>query len=301
MRATSRCCRTPIDTNNTNLSPLAAAAVWLVARPQNAVLALGLLLVLSGPAPTGSVVLVLLTLAQGTRLALLQAGSAVAVVTLVSLLVGSPMAPIVLTVAGVWVPSILLASLLLATRSLTLVMQVSAILMIAGLTGFMVVVSDPAAFWEPVLVWIDTQVQGGTAQHRDVFTPENLLLMMAAAFWLFAIAALCLGNAWYAKLPERSAQFGRFRDLNFGRVIAAATLVFTVVAQLSGWSWAWIVGSFLFSVFAVQGVSLAHWLKAAGMLPAIVVIAAYVLTLVPYVAGIDWICRRLDRIQESLG
>lgn len=215
------------------------------------------------------------------------------------------MAPIILTVTGVWVPSILLATILLATRSLTLVMQLSVIIMVLGLIGFMTVVSNPAVFWEPILVWIDTQVQGGTAQHSAVFTPNNLLLMMAVAFWIFAIAALCLGNAWYAMLPERSAEFGRFRDLNFGRVIAAATLVFTVVAQLSDWSWAWIIGSFLFSIFAVQGVAIAHWLKAAGMLPAIAVGAAYVLTLVPYVLALigfvdAWIGLR-GRLDKSKG
>lgn len=228
-----------------------------------------------------------------------------AVVTLVSLFVGSPMAPIILTVTGVWVPSILLATMLLATRSLTLVMQLSAIIMILGLTGFMIVVNDPAAFWEPILVWIDTQVQGGTAQHAEVFTPDNLLLMMTVAFWLFAIAALCLGNAWYAKLPEKSAEFGRFRDLSFGRVIAAATLVLTMVAQFSDWSWAWIVGSFLFSIFAVQGVAIAHWLKVAGMLPAIGLVAAYALSLVPYVLAVigfvdAWIGFR-SRLDKSKG
>lgn len=241
------------------------------------------MLVLSGPAPTGSVVLVLLTLAQGTRLALLQAGAAVAVVALVSLFVGSPMAPIVLTTTGVWVPSILLATMLLATRSLTLVMQMSVIISVLAMAGFMIVVSDPAAFWEPIVVWMNALLAGGAEQYAEVFTPDNLLLLMTVAFWMFATVALCLGNAWYSMLPEKSAEFGRFRDLNFGRVVAAATLVLTVVAQLSDWTWAWTVGSFMFAAFTFQGLAILHWLKAAGHLPTAALVAAYVLLLVPLV------------------
>ena len=52
-----------------------ALATWLVARPQNAVLGLAATLLLPAPQLTSGVILVLLLLAQGTRLALIEAAA----------------------------------------------------------------------------------------------------------------------------------------------------------------------------------------------------------------------------------
>lgn len=247
----------------------------------NAVLGLAVLLVIGGASPAGSVILVLLTLAQGSRLSLFEAGAAVAVVTLVSLIAGLPTNWILLSVGGVWIPTWLLATNLLATRSLTLAMQVAVIVAIAGMTGFMIAVSDPAAFWQPYLDWI-TEVSEleGMEQYVEVLTPNIILWMMVLSLWFLSIIPVCLGNAWYASLPWETGNMGRFRELNYGRVIASTTLLLSVVGPLTGWLWALNVASFLFVAFVVQGLAVMHWLRAKENWPILVLVTVYVLTLV---------------------
>ena len=64
-------------------------AAWLVASPKNAVLALGASMLLPLLQPLSSIVLVLLVLAQGPRMSLVQAALAGGMRRLVSLLSGS--------------------------------------------------------------------------------------------------------------------------------------------------------------------------------------------------------------------
>ena len=94
-----------------------ALAAWLVARPQNAVLGLAVTLLLPAPQLTSGVVMVLLVLAQGTRLAVIEAAVAGAMLMTVSLLFGLSVASIVTLMAGTWLPVLLLALLLVNTRS----------------------------------------------------------------------------------------------------------------------------------------------------------------------------------------
>jgi hypothetical protein len=66
-----------------------ALAAWLVARPQNAVLGLAVTLLLPAPQLTSGVIMVLLVLAQGTRLAVIEASVAAAALLAVSLILGA--------------------------------------------------------------------------------------------------------------------------------------------------------------------------------------------------------------------
>ena len=104
-----------------------ALAAWLVARPQNAVVGLAatLLIPYVPPQLTSGVALSLLVVAQGVRLAVIEALVAAALLVAATLVFGLPVASIVALMAGAWVPVLMLAVLLLMTRSLALTLQVS--------------------------------------------------------------------------------------------------------------------------------------------------------------------------------
>ena len=85
---------------------------------------------------------------------------------------------------------------------------------------------------------------------------------------------LLLGYALYQQ-ARGGGDYGRFRDLNLGRVIAGVMAVASVVAFLAGLTWLQSVAFVLFAVFSVQGIAIVHWLHAEGMVPVFVVVLLY--------------------------
>ena len=96
-----------------------AFAAWLLAKPQNAVLGLAVTLLIPWVPPqlTSGVILALLVVAQGPRMAVIEALVAAALMIMVSLLFGVPVASIVVLATVAWVPVLLLAVLLVTTWS----------------------------------------------------------------------------------------------------------------------------------------------------------------------------------------
>ena len=80
----------------------------------------------------------------------------------------------------------------------------------------------------------------------------------AVASWTVYAGGLVLGYLLYGHIPGETRDFGRFRDLNFGRVIAFL----------------------MFAVFWFQGLAIVHWLKGEGFLPVFALVAVYALLLV---------------------
>ncbi len=255
-----------------------ALASWLVLRPQNAVLGLAVTLLLPAPQLTSGVIMVLLVLAQGTRLAVIEALIAAAVLLTVSLLFGVSIVSMTALIVGTWVPVLLLAMLLLVARSLTLTMQVSVIVTVVALLGFYVVVDDPAAFWQPyVLQMTELARQNNLQLNTELFSAEVMTISAALAFWMLYIIGLLLGYALYRRLPRETGEFGRFRDLNFGRVIALTLALASVLAFLVDVASLQNVAFVLFVMFWVQGLAIVHWLHGQGMLPLAALIAVYAL------------------------
>jgi len=255
-----------------------ALASWLVLRPQNAVLGLAVTLLLPAPQLTSGVIMVLLVLAQGARLAVIEALIAAAVLLTVSLLFGVSIVSMTALIVGTWVPVLLLAMLLLGARSLTLTMQVSVIVTVVALLGFYVVVDDPAAFWQPyVMQMTELARQNNLQLNTELFSAEVMTISAALAFWMLYIIGLLLGYALYRRLPRETGEFGRFRDLNFGRVIALTLALASVLAFLVDVAWLQNVAFVLFVMFWVQGLAIVHWLHGQGMLPLAALIAVYAL------------------------
>ena len=255
-----------------------AIAAWLVAGPQNAVLGLAVTLLLPAPQLTSGVIMVLLVLAQGPRLAIVEAAIAGTVLLTVSLIFGVSITSIAALMAGTWVPVLLLAAVLYKARSLTLVVQVSVIAAVLGMLAFYVIVADPVAFWQPYLTQMTELARQNNLQlNTELFSAEVMTISAVLAFWMLYIAGLLLGYALYKRLPRETGAFGRFRDLNLGRVIAFTLALASVLAFLVDAAWVQNLAFVMFVMFWLQGLALVHWMHGEGILPLAALIAVYAL------------------------
>lgn len=253
-------------------------AAWLVARPQNAVMGLAVTLLLPAPQLTSGVIMVLLVLAHGMRQAVIEALVAAAALLTVSLIFGVSMVSLLALMAGTWVPVLLLAVVLINSRSLTLTMQVTVIVTVMAMTGFFVFVTDPVAFWEPYLTTMaEIARQSGLELNQELLNAEVMTVSAALAFWMLYVAGLLLGYGLYKKLPAETADFGRFRDLNFGRVIAFAMALASLLALVVDGAWLQSIAFVVFAMFWLQGLAMVHWFHAENILPLGALVAVYVL------------------------
>ena len=264
-----------------------SVATWLVARPHNAVLALAGTLLLPVLHLFAGAIIVLLVLQRGPQLAAVVAAVAGLLLTAVAFAVGAPAGQVAFSIALTLVPSILFGLLLQASRSLTLTLQVSAILAAVAMLVFQLAVDDIVAFWHPVMVeWqqlareLGLQMQADFIAQQPVLAAKLLSLAAIVWRWLLYTIYLLLGYRLYQSLPIRTGDFGRFCDLDFGRVIALAMAVTSVISWASGSDLLQNVAVVLFAVFAVQGLAIVHWMHNERQLPIFAVYAVYVLVLV---------------------
>lgn len=261
--------------------PLAA---WLVARPQNAVIALAATLLLPILQIVSGIIMVLLVLRQGVRLAVIEGAVAGALLLLVAMVAGAPVSQVVGAVASTWLPAVLFALALQVSRSLTLTLQLSALLATATVAGFYVVVNDLVVYWQPVLTslqdWSSANQlfeQAQLIEQQPALTANMLTMAFVLASWMLYVVYLLAGYRLYAGTPGETHNYGRFCDLNFGRVMALMVAVLSLLALFIGAAWLQSTAFVLFAVFWLQGLAVVHWMYAAGYLPLIVVIIAYVL------------------------
>lgn len=263
------------------MQPLAA---WLVARPQNAVFGLAATLLLPLLQIFSGIFMVLLVLRQGVRLAAIEGAVAAALLIVVSLVLGSPVLQVASAAGMTWLPAILLAAGLQATRSVKLTMQVLALVAALAVLGFHVFVADLEAFWEPVMAltleWAKTN---GLHEQAAVIAgnPAQMAHALTIAFvwygWLLYSLYLLFGYRYAYATPDESGIFGRFCDLDFGRVIALLLGLVSILGFLTGTAWLQSVAVLLFAVFWLQGLAVVHWMFVDGELPLFVVIMTYVL------------------------
>jgi hypothetical protein len=255
-----------------------ALAAWLVARPQNAVLGLAVTLLLPAPQLTSGVIMVLLVLAQGMRLAVIEASIAAAALLAITLAFGVSLPSIVTLMAGTWLPVLLLALLLVNSRSLALTMQVSVIVAVVAMLGFYVVVEDPVAFWQPYLTTMAEVARNNALElNVELLNAEVMTVSATLAFWMLYATALLLGYGLFGKLPGETGQYGLFRNFSFGRVIASIMALASLLALVVDVALVQNVAFVLFVVFWMQGLAIVHWMYGEGMLPVGAVAAVYVL------------------------
>lgn len=259
-------------------------AAWLVARPWNAVLGLAGSLLLPFAHIVSGIVMALLVFKHGAALAAMQAAIAAALLALISLLVTAPVFPVLTNALATWLPVAVLVALVRSWRSLTLTLQVCAIVALVATLAFYAALGDPTAFWTDALVGFSASLREmGLDRHAQVIAEQHAIIapqmtVLAVLFtWSFYAIVLLLGYALYRTLPEVSDAFGRFRDLNFGRVLALTMALASVVALLTGAVWLEDFAFVAFAVFWLQGLAIVHWLHAHGRLPLFVVLLVYAL------------------------
>ncbi len=257
-------------------------ASWLVARPQNAVLGLAATLLLPFAKVISGAVIVLLVLQQGLRTALLESAAALAVLAVVSLFVNAPLAQLLVNALVTWLPVMLLATVMLRSRSLTLALQLAAIVAIVATLGFFLALGDPTGFWIEVLTRLSAFFAGlGLQEQAELLATQTALLapqmtmVVVSASWSIIVLVLALGYALFGTLPGKSTSFGRFCDLDFGRVLALIMAVTSVAAVFAGAAWLQNIAFVAFVIFWIQGLAMVHWLHVERRMHVVVVIGVY--------------------------
>ncbi len=253
-----------------------AIATWLVARPQNAVLGL-LATLLIGLPFLGGAVIGLLVLRHGLGFAAIAAGLAVGILGVASLVAGNTAYTVIALLVLIWVPAAALAEMLGRTRSLTLVMQVLTIFWVVAMLSFQLFVEDPAAFWQPYLTaGADWFRQNGLALNVELVTAEVMTASVGWSLWFIYTVILLAGYWFYRQLPEESRNFGEFRQLNFGRVIALVLVSVALLAFAIDAIWLQNIMFATFMMFMMQGLAVVHWFYGKGVLPVVALVSVYV-------------------------
>ena len=266
------------------MQPIAA---WLISRPQNAILGLAATYVLFLPLAGifSGAVMVLLVLHHGVRRAMMYALLAAAVLALMALLSGGSAPQMAFAALMSWLPAYVLAALLGNWRSLTLTLQVSVIAASVGLLGFYAVLGDPSVFWsswladEAAMLFREMGLheQAAALVENQAAIAQQMTVLFVFTIWSLYAFGLLLGYALYSASLEQKSDFGRFCDLNFGRVLALIMAVASVAAVLSGAVWLRNFAFLVFVVFWIQGLAILHWLHAERRLPAVLLVVVYAL------------------------
>jgi hypothetical protein len=262
-----------------------AIAAWLVARPERAVFVLIATFLLPITQILGSAVLVLLVLSRGLGRAALVAAFGCAGILVLTLISKVPVSTLFQVVLTIWLPGMALALLLQRMRSLTLLLQTTVLVATLVIAGMYIVLGDPAVYWLDMLekfaaVWREAGLQ----QESEIFVQlQPYAPQMTGIFvsigWLLHVVAFLAGYVGYLSLPGQSVSFGRFSDLNFGRVLALVLAAASIVAMLGAAIWLQNFAFVLFVIFWLQGLAMLHWLHGNGRLPAVVLAVIYVCTL----------------------
>ncbi len=259
-------------------------AAWLVARPERAIF----VLIATFPLPftqiLGSTILVLLVLSRGISRAAQAAGIAFVAILAMTLITTVSTQTLIQVALTVWLPGILLATLLQRTRSLTLSLQITALVALLVVVGLYVVAGDSSADWQEVFKEFASLLRANGKQPEADFFIQLLPYasymrgFVVSIGWLMLVVAFLAGYAAFLSLPGKPEGFGRFSELNFGRVLALVLALLSIAAMFSASNWLQNIALPLFAIFWLQGLAVLHWLRARDQIPGILLAAVYVLT-----------------------
>ena len=267
------------------MQPIAA---WLVARPLNSGIGLAVSLMLVPVMPLflliSGVVMAHIVLTSGMRLAVIEGFGAAMALALVALLLGVPVSAAIANAVIAWAPVVVLAGVARNLRSLTLTLQVSVIVSVIVIVAFFVTLGDPTQYWndvisESIALFREagaTEYADWLTQSRSVIVPQMTMLFVFVGWSMYTFVFL-MGYALFQCLPGKAALYGRFCDLNYGRVLAGIMAVTSVLAVLIGSAWLQNVAFLILVTFWLQGLAILHWLHAEKKVPVLVLIAIYVL------------------------
>jgi hypothetical protein len=226
--------------------------------------------------------MVAIVLAQGPQNALLKSGAALALLAVLFAVVGNSLPQLAVNALIAWLPAALLALLLRRSRSLTLTLQVSVIVAVLVTAGFHIVLGDPVDFWSEQLTRLAaTFTELGLNEQASLLSDQSAVLapQMTMLFvlisWSLSVLVLVLGYALYQGLPDAKGRFGRFCDINMGRVLAFVMAVASLLALVSSAAWLQNLAFVMFAIFWIQGIAILHWLQTDGPLPMLALVVVY--------------------------
>ncbi|MEL6198660.1 MAG: hypothetical protein AAF545_14500 [Pseudomonadota bacterium] len=180
-----------------------------------------------------------------------------------------PLALIYIASAGVSMAlAVVLATVLGRSGSLTLSLQAALLAAVALLALTYAVVDDVAGqSLATVQGFKRLALEAGTPTSQ--FTDEDATLLSqflagsAAAWTFYGLAVSVLGGyaAWDQGVDKGRARFGRFRDLNMGRALAATLVGLAVLGTFTVWLPVVNMALLLLLAFGLHGCALAHWLR----------------------------------------
>ncbi len=226
----------------------------------------------------------LLVLSRGIARAAPVAGIAFVAVLVMTLVTDVPVQTLIQIALMIWLPGILLALLLQRTSSLTLSLQITVLVALLVVVGLYVVAGDSSANWQEVFKEFARLLRdNGKQQEADLFIQllpyaQYMRGFVVSIGWLLHVAAFLAGYAAYMSLPGKPGGYGRFSELNFGRVLALVLALTSIAAMVSASVWLQNTALLLFAIFWLQGLAVLHWLRARGQFPSILLAAVYVLT-----------------------
>lgn len=263
-----------------------SVAAWLLARPLNAVFALAFTMLMPGLATVSGAILFFLVVQLDLKKALVPLALAGLLLVIIATLSGSLPVQVIIATASFWLPIAVLATVMRSTRSLTLTLQLSVIMILVGTGAFFAFMSDPVVFWQemiasnPVMQTLQLSEWKAALGVSEEQFAGVMTTMFAIGFWFGVVIVVMLGYRLYQAQPGKTAEFGRFCDLNFGRVIALLLAITSIAGFAFGVIWIESIAFVVFAVFWLQGLAMVHWLHSSGFVPVFVVLAAYVLTIV---------------------
>lgn len=188
-----------------------------------------------------------------------------------------------------WMPVGLLAWVLRVTVSLARAMQAAAALGALAVSGFYLVLGDPAAWW---LNWLDRigQTLDQTAPTAGSVTESSLLQVLetwapiipgilVGGFVISVLGALLLGRWWQALLFNPGGFRQEFHELRLGRPMALVTVAVFAVVLIAGMPLAANLALVLGMIYLLQGIAVAHGVVAKSGLSTFWLVGFYVLLL----------------------
>ncbi len=252
-------------------------AQWLAGNPVGAVLVTGLLgllplLGLGIAAFLPGAVPALVVLVRGERQGTIVALGASLIFAAVILLFGRPVWMGLVYSAWVLGPPLLLAVLLVRTASMSLCLQVTALVGTVLLVVLHGSFGDPQQFWAPFVRDLAQQMK--TQGLPMDLEKDGLADTLARTLWgwiavltmTLAMSSLFLAR-WWQSLPEAAGAFGvEFRQIRLGRVLGIAAALVIGASLFTQQALVDDIGRLFLGALVIVGLAAAHRRVAEGKL-----------------------------------
>jgi len=190
-----------------------------------------------------------------------------------------------------WLPVLVVTLILGYTRSLAVSLLAASGLGILVVLGTHIVLSDPAMWWQQILIPFFEVIAEQPGWQFDQQQTQDLIVrlsgmmtgLIAAGLSANVMFGLLIGRAWQAKLFNPGGFASEFYQLKLGKQAAIVTIVLMVISVLP------VQGSLSFvvdclpialTVFALQGLAVIHAIVKQQQKQKFWLIAVYVLLVV---------------------